>query len=729
MARELRLSVEGDSRGGERALDRTAAAVDRANKELRQAEARTDALAVKARKLAEAEERAADKARDLAAKAALLRKQIEESGDATGDLGRKLDRLTRDTKAAALATDDYRRSADRAASEAREQARAYDKVADNARQAARAVATLGAVSALTPNGKGGGKGGIFGALLGVGSEVSQGFLKGGVGGAGAALEGVLGTPVLGPAVLALGAAASLPVATFAGGALGGGALAGLGLGGAGLGLAGAAAGDPDKYAAKWQAATDRIKKRWIDSSRAFGNELDSVLKTADQTLQRLPVERVLALSQSFVAPVAEGAGQGLSSAANGFADALERVQPIVDELGPEIANLGADVGDAFRIISQGSEGGAHALGDFVNVVGYAVKATAVLILGFEKAYEKIRSFGTGVRDAIRASQFGPALEGITSGLFDIGNTSIVVARQLKSAGDAAHDTAFDWGEMAEAAARAAMESLALNDALTKTRDTQLGMANANIAVAQGWLDLQEELKEGAKTLDANTQAGLDNQKAIISQAQALERQRQQTIELGHETPEAIAAANAAYDAGIQKIREMAHAAGLTDAQVDELLRSYGLIPPAVSTQINTPGLSSALGQGIALGNALNNINGRHYYATVDVSYQSHNPGIALGNLLHHARGGEMPFDGFHVVGEHGPELRFDSRGTYTAATEDARKLTSMMGGAAGSESSGPLTMRVAPGADSLFGQMIQYAFDRGWVQIFAGSTQVTTRRG
>jgi hypothetical protein len=726
MARDLRLNIEGDSTSGVKAIDKTADALDKANKELRAAEVRTDALAVKARKLAEAEERAADKTRDLAAKAAAMRKQIEESGDATGVLGKKLERLTRDTRSAALATDDYRRAADRASSEAREQARSYDKVAENAREAARAVATLGAVSTVTSGGKGG-KGGGLGSAL---TEISGGFLKGGFGGGTAALEGLLGTPVVGPALLAIGAAASIPAGAFLGGAAGGGALAGIGAGAAGLGLAGAWMGDPEKYSIKWASSIDRIQKRWIDSSRAFGNELDGALKVAERTLQNLPVEKVLALSQSFVTPLAEGAGRGFTNFANGFADALEHVQPIIDRIGPELADLGTDFGDAIRAISLGSEGGADALGDLLNVVGYLVKATGIMILGFEKAYEAIRDFVINVHGVLISSPlFGPVILGLESILTRIASTATTTGRTLRSAGESGDSLGESWLGMAEAGAAAALASLELNDALTKTRNTQLGMANANIAVAQGWLDLQDELKEGAKTLKTNTQEGLDNQKAIIAQAQALEQQRQQAIALGKETPAAIAAANAAYDAGIQKIREMAHAAGFTDAQVDEMLRSYGLVPPVVSTQVNTPGLATALAQGISLGNALNNINGRTYYATVDVSYQGYNPGISLGNLLHHARGGEMPYSGFHVVGEHGPEARFDSRGAYTATAEETRKLTSMMGSGAGPGTAGPLTMKVVPGADSLFGQMVQYALDRGWVQIFAGSTQVTTRPG
>lgn len=726
MARDLRLNIEGDSSSADRAFAKATAALEKTARELKSAETRTEALAVKARRLAESEEKAADKTRDLAAKTAILRKQIEETGDETGQLGKKLDRLTRDTKFAALATEDYRRAADRAAENAREQARAYDKLGDNARQAARDVALLGAASAVSPNGKG-----AVGGGAGLLSGISAGFLKGGLGGAGSALEGTLGTPVLGPALLALLASVAIPAASFVGGAAGGGVLAGLGAGGAGLGLAGAWQTNPDKYAAKWEQATDRIKKRWLDSSQAFGNELEFVLKVADRTLRNLPVEKVLALSQSFVAPLAEGAGQGIVGLASGIADALERVQPVVDKVGPALGNLGHDLGDTFRIISQGSEGGADALSDLIGAIGYTAKALGVLILGFEDAYEGFRNFVIGVNTVIiTLPLIGPIIYGLEVLLTRIASTSIRTGRTLANSAKSSESMAHSWGEMAKAGAEATIKTIELNDALTQLRNTQLASANAGLAVAQGWLDLNEELKEGAKTLNLNTQEGIDNQKQIIAQAQALEQQREETIKLGHETPEAIAAANAAYDTGIQKIREMAHAAGFTDAEVDELLRSYGLIPPVVSTQINTTGLSSALGQGISLGNALNRIDGRTYHATVSFSAVGTWVLDAARAAGAHARGGTFPSTGPKKVGEHGMELIWGNRGEYVSTAEETRKLAAMAGSAsAGNTASSAVGLQVMAGADPFVGHLVQQLIDRGYIQAFAGGSPVTTRRG
>jgi signal transduction histidine kinase len=683
---------------------------ERAAKQVRDMGDKLDTAQNRARQLAQAEERAAEKTRRMAQDLALLRHELEQNGDETGTLSRKIERLGVDTRFAAEATEEYRRQANKAAADAREQARAYDRVADNARQAARAVTLLGVSTKL------GVKAG--GNLL---SEISSGFLKGGIGGASGALEGTLGTPVLGPALLAGGAAAAIPAASFLGGAAGGGVLAGLGAAGAGAGLAGAWAGNPDKYAKEWESAADRFKTRWIASSAAFGNELDGVLKTAGQTLDRLPVEKVLALSQSFIAPLAAGAGQGVAGFANGFADALERVQPVVDELGPQLANLGNDLGDTLRIISQGSEGGAHALGDLVDFLGYAAKATGLLILGFEKAYEVERKFWSGIADSIGSTPLGSAMEDFGGWLTYIGSTSTVTARSLDDVGDATKGAASSWADWVSESADAVVQAHELNDALTQLRNTQLAAADANVALAQGWLDLTKSLSEGEKSLDLNKQAGIDNQKALLDQAAAAERAREKQIELTGD----IGAADATYAANIERIRQMAYAAGFNKQKVDELIASIYAVPQTVETKVLTPGMDESLQKGISLGNALNNIDGHHYTATVDVRYQSYNPGIALGNLLHHAAGGPTS-SGYSAVNDWGSAgvgeiMRLPNGSTVIPAGTGRRMMRDLATTGTGTGRPTETAVRVHVSGSGALYEALMHAQQSGEFQIFSSA--------
>ena len=667
-----------------------------ADKQLRDMGARLDAAEVKARKMAEAEERAADKTRQLAMRADALRQRISETGDETGKLSAKLAILERDTRHAANATDDYRRAADRASENAREQARAYDKVANNAREAARAVATLGASALLSPNGKSGGGGSFLGSLLGIGSKGAQGGLAGI--GAGISTIGSIGTAA-GPygtlAGITAGAAAAPIVGTVGGATAGGAALAAGGAAAAGLGLAGAWASDPEKYAGAWAASTDKIKKRWLDSSKAFSNELDTGLKIADRTLQALPVEKVLALSQSFVTPLAQGAGSGITAFADGFADALEKVQPVIDVLGPALGNLGHAGGDAMRAISIGSEGGALALKDMADAAGFLIRATGIMILGFEDAYAAIRNFEKANFEFIGKVPGLRRVLGDMKDQWDIHETLIVSARALDKTGEASTNAGSRLAGLATDAARAAIETMGLNDALNATRETMFAMADANFAVAQGWLDLEKGLKDGERTLNSNKQAGLDNIAVIQDQVKALETQRRQAITTAGDNVTAIDAANAAYASQMERIYQTAEALGFSRDEVNKLITAMGGIPPEVKTNVEQPGMPAALSNTSSLGARLNMID-KTYIARIQVTGLAEalaaaarasaalaNIGPGKGNAggagLASGGIGGAAMAGLTRVGEEGPEYARLPQGMMMYPASNTRQMDTMAG--------------------------------------------------
>jgi hypothetical protein len=656
-------------------------AADIAAKQLRDMDAKLEAADTKARKLAQAEEQAAERARRLAQDLALAKRQLSESGDESGKLSRRIERLATDHRFAAVATEEYRRAANKAADVAREQARAYDRVADNARQAARAVAMLGAAATFSPDGKGGflaGAGQGAGMLARLGSSAAGGLTSLGegatglIGGSGPA--GAIAAGVAVPAALAAG--------TFVGAAAGGGALAGAGLGAAGAGLAGAWMGDPGKYGAQWNAMIDKVQKRWIDSSKAFTKELDSDLKIVGHTLEALPIERVLAVTHGLSTPIVAGLGAGTINATSGLAAALDKVKPIVDQVGPELAELGHKVGDAFRMISEGSEGGGHALEDFITVAGKAVQIAGLMVLGFEKAYEGIRDFATGVDSSIRNSgTLGVMYEGLKSSLFGVGETAIVTGQKLSGTGDSSSRFASSLMDGVRAGAAATDQAKALNDSLTDLHKTMLASADANLAVAQGWLDLNEGLKEGAKTLDLTKQAGIDNQKVILSQMELIERQREQAVSAAGDSAEAIDAANRKYAEQVERIRQAAYAAGFDKQKVDELITSLDAVPPDTKGKVSIDGLKPALDQGISLGNALNRIDGQTYVADVIVRYgtqgQSRNVPLRTGGIRGAAIGGIQ--DGLTRVGEDGEELVRMPTGAMVYSTPTSRQLNAQFG--------------------------------------------------
>ncbi len=636
-------------------------AADAAGRQLTQMDAKLDRANVQARRLAESEEKAAAKTRDLVGSMVALQREIAENGDESGKLTSKLERLQAAVKVSANATDDYRRAANRASGEAREQARAYDRVAENAREAARAVAMLGATALLAPSG-GKGSGGalnVGAGLLGAGAGAAAAGTK--VGGAGAsALSSVAGSnPYLLAGVVGGGTLAAVGAAPFVGGVAGGAALLGGAAGGAGAGLAGAWMGDPEKYGAQWDEMINRLQQRWRSSSAQFAGPLRDSLKEVDRVLRNLPIERVLDISKSFVGPLVSGMGGGITEAANGFADFLAAAQPVVDTVGPKLVDLGRDVGDAFRLIGSGSEGGAAAMGDLIDGVGYAIVTIGGMIGALEKAYESERDFVTGLYE------IGAAMP-VTGGLVEAAGES------WRGLGAAAAGATEALGYFDQAASETATGVAGLSANLEAMRDQALRMKDAELNLAQGWFDLNKELKDGARTLDLNTEAGIANQRAIEDQVGAAQRAHEQ----GKLT-------DAQYAASIERIKAMAKALGYDATQVDNLVDSLAVVPPVTTAGVKTPGMADALRQGESLRGALERIEG-DYFANVYVNYhqrgQSLNAPLRTGGIAGAAAGG--PQSGLRWVGEEGPEIVRLPTGSTVYPKANANQMMAHGGGSA-----------------------------------------------
>lgn len=454
----------------------------------------------------------------------------------------------------------------------------------------------------------------------------------------AGISGALANPIVGPIIGAGLIAALTAAASFVGGAIGGAALFGLAAGGVGLGLVGAWLGDPVKYGAQWNVMLDGLQRRWRASSEQFAGPLEASLQEVDRVLRDLPVERIATATAAFALPLVQGAGGGITNFAAGLADALERVKPVVDYVAPKLSNLGRDLGDTFRAISLGSEGGAHALGDLIDLIGWLARATGVLILGFENTYESIRKFLSGVNDAIHTVPLaGKVVDGLGDSLFHVESSSMVAGRALDDVGDKASN-----------ATRGVAE---LTLAIDQLREKEMAMADANIALAQGWLDLKKELEDGKRTLDLNTQAGIDNAKGILTQVENAERLRKQQYELTGD----LDASNKAYDANIERIRQQAYALGFNKDQVDRLISSItGLDKTNANPTITVEGLAQAISGTGALARTLAGLDGKSYDTYVKTHYVNDRAGQSRDSGR--AAGGPVMAGQAYVVGEHRPEV-------------------------------------------------------------------------
>lgn len=553
----------------------------------------------------------------------LLGADVKTVGDRVGSLGEKntgltlLDAKIRQTKSEVRKlADEFVRTGDIEVFKKLGQAEGHLRGLQDTRKKLAGALVEGVEDAAKVVGKTLAKGGIE-----AGTEFGKTFTAG--------LQGALSNPVVGPALGAALAPVAIAAVSFALAAIGGAVLAGIGGAAAGGGLAGAWMGNPKKYEPEWNASLERLRRRWLDSSVEFGQPLLDALHEADRVMRDLPVERLMEVSKGFVAPLAQGAGGGITNLVNGIADALDKVQPVIDKLGPGLSNLGNDLGDVFRMISEGSDGGAQALGDLISVIGYVARAVGLLILGFEKAYENIRSFVVATNDFISSVPvLGRVVDGARDSLFGISSTSISAGRALHGVGEAAAASAVNLGELMQQINATKLSADSLAGAMVgKIFDATMGLDQATLHWKSSLLAVSDALKTNGRDLSDNTEKGIANREAILASVTANMQIYQAQLQAGMTA--ADAAAN--YDVNTAALERQLRKAHLTQGEIDGLIGKYRGVPTQVNTNIAMNGLESAIRSLEALIREINHIPDR----TVNVTVRYRTIGQSLNAPLAH----------------------------------------------------------------------------------------------
>lgn len=687
---DVRITVDADNRttaafgAAARGARTVGEATENANRALREAGNRAEAAALRLRQMAAAQQAAQERAQRLAREINDVRTAITTAGAATQAQTERLQRLTREQDQAATSARLLANAHRSSTEQVNDLARAYRRAERNAQEALRASLMFGAGTRLGPNGSVGGApdsgpGFLFRMLShlpGLGGLAANG--------AGAA-GGATSNPVVGSALLGAGAGALALGAPLIGGAVTGAIGAAAGIGGVGLGVMGAIQNDPKVFQDLWGKSIDNVTGRWLKASASWVEPLKGSLGEVDAMLRKLPIESVLSNSAAYLEPLTKGATGFASGLASGLDSLIGDVGPVVDMLGKRLPKLGADIGQFFAAIGKGSKGGAVALDDVLYAVGRLTKGLGVALSALANLY------GT-IHDGVAA--FGELAGASADWLADLLDGVPVLDRiseRIRSFREGGKDIEqgtirFRGSEQAaedfkrvEAGAEAAAK--ALDDYVTATKrmlDLAAGNKSASLALAEGWLTLNKELKDGKRTLDLNTQAGIDNQKALLEQVQAAEAAREAQLALGG----GVDAANATFDANIERIRAMAYQLGYDKTQVDALISSLGVLAvTSAAPKVALTGAQLAMSQGIALGALLNNI-AHTYTARVQVVT---GPGISLGNALHHAAGG--PTSGMSVVNDWGPgtgELIRTPDGSTVIPAGTGRAMMQGLGGSGGS---------------------------------------------
>lgn len=310
-----------------------------------------------------------------------------------------------------------------------------------------------------------------------------------------------------------------------------------------------------------QGALDSAAVKFVEQELAAKGMLGSLTDAGISVREFADAVRGIPEAQESVASKLERAQGTLGTATDFLAGGISQLRTDARNLGTEYERLTHRVGSGTRaFIDQG--------------------------VAAERYARAQREVGAGLgelvgRAALAEQSVGRAA-GRTKGWSD---ASGVLSGALRT-------TATDIGGLAGAADDATDEIADLDKALTELIDGPISADEALIAWKDGLVELAKELREGARTLDMETQAGRDNLGVIIDQVRQLPAVAEGYRRQGLSAQEA-ARRTAAH---VKELRQTAIDAGMSATAVDALLARYNATPEQIITTIlaNTDPATRAL---------------------------------------------------------------------------------------------------------------------------------------
>jgi TP901 family phage tail tape measure protein len=326
--------------------------------------------------------------------------------------------------------------------------------------------------------------------------------------------------------------------------------------------------------------------------------------------------------------------------------------PIVSDLAGAVSDI---LGPLIAVIDKTEEFIAthKAAGDVASHVGDTFKENLIPGLGLIKTLfgddtDKVKNFNAATQEgATEASRYGSKIEGV-------GDAADGASGPVKNVGDKVKDTAKELAD-AEKAAKGFSDAL---DALTKVA---FDVEDAQIKWHQGLIDLRKELKTGTKTLDINTQAGIDNREALKDQLENALAVGIAMREKGKSESEAARITKEHVD----QVRAEAIAAGFSKEEIDDYIRVLKLTPKEIRTLIKLQGKDKAQHE---IDNFIRNNDGRVVGIRIETSgggliatggghQTTGHAGGVVGSLPRYHTGGTIKPDERVVVARVGETIR------------------------------------------------------------------------
>lgn len=418
-------------------------------------------------------------------------------------------------------------------------------------------------------------------------------------------------------------------------------------------------------------------------------------------------------AQKFVEPLADGLAGLVENmvGGGGFNEAMDAAGPVVAQLGVGLDRLGGAFNSFFESLADGGDGATKGM-----ILLMDMLAGSVIVLG--NTLEFLSKGFDFYTDA--AEDYSAVMAGMLGWIPGVGDAWKFAAEKTGMFNDEANKTrsivpilgvevdetgkALD--KQAAAAQKAAREAQNLSNKLHQLISDQMGAQQAAIAWEQAIDDITASFQENGRSIDISTQKGRENVQAVLAAVQAAEQKRQAAIDLaGGEkaSADAVNAANAAFRAQLDQLAAILRQAGLTEAQISQLLSAYRALAAAPDITKRITYRVSATGPA----------------GLVSAAQQSGSYSSGIGGR---AKGGPVRAGMPYVVGEEGPELITPERDGYVhTAAQTARMLSGGPSGDGGSRGGRAATAATWSGSmtglEAMFYRFLQGAIRTGKLKL------------
>lgn len=321
----------------------------------------------------------------------------------------------------------------------------------------------------------------------------------------------------------------------------------------------------------------------------------------------------------------------------GLINAFEEAGPAIAVFSDELANFGTVLSGFLQDVTSDSEASAEGLRAVFLLLNAGVVTTGKTIQGLANAFKFLTDSYGGLVEVARDTPL--------SVIFGTGIGERIlkqIERPLTGVRKISEEVISSTLRLGGAWSTAAVQGQGLVETMRQIYNLELTLTDSELRFEAAVDGVTASIKENKRNFDINTAAGRANVAAVNEGVKAALAMHEAQIASGG----SVAAANQQYLEQIERLRATLRAAGLTEAQIHELIGAYDSVPGTVNTNVTAPGLAGVLTRAQELDRTLQSIHAQR----VRVNIASGGSGIGG-----YAEGGIVSRPEIASIGEEGPE--------------------------------------------------------------------------